>query len=152
MIVTVTLASGTIRLQTYATSRPHIYIPKEEPAETAEEKAPTVIAGDNMYIVRFANVGTVDSNYEVGFRASTDNEQTFGPITNVSNSGIYDSGNVEISAEGDNVIVSYWEQNETSFLSYAKVSTDGGQTFGERLNITDSAFGTISGIEEEGGS
>ena len=105
-----------------------------------------------MYIVRFANVGTVDSNYEVGFRASTDNEQTFGPITNVSNSGIYDSGNVEISAEGDNVIVSYWEQNETSFLSYAKVSTDGGQTFGERLNITDSAFGTISGIEEEGGS
>lgn len=112
-------------------------------------RVPSVITGDNMYIVWFTNVGTVNSNYEVGFRASTDNGQTFGPITNDSNTDNYDSVNSEISAEGNNVIVSYWEQNETSFLPYVKVSNDGGQTFGERLNITDNAFGTISGIEEE---
>lgn len=101
-----------------------------------------------MYIVWFTNVGTVNSNYEVDFRASTDNGQTFGPITNVSNTDNYDSVIAEISAEGDNVIISYWEQKDTSFLPYAKVSTDGGQIFREGLNITDNAFGTISGVNE----
>jgi hypothetical protein len=145
LIVTVTLASGTIGLQTYASSNSDFDIPT---VAKARAEAPTVVTGDNVYIVWFTNVGTVNSNYEVGFRASTDNGQTFGPITNVSNTDNYDSVNAEISAEGDNVIVSYWEQNETSFLPYAKVSTDGGQTFGERLNITDNAFGTISGVDE----
>ncbi len=112
-------------------------------------KVPSVITGDNVYIEQFTNVGTVNSNYEEGFRASTDNGQIFGPITNVSNTDNYDSVNAETSAEGENVIVSYWEQNETSFLPYAKVSNDGGQTFGESLNITDNAFGTISEVEEE---
>ena len=138
MIVTVTLASGTIRLQTYATSRPHIYIPKEEPAETAEEKAPTVITGDNMYIVWFVNVGTVDSNYEVGFRASTDNEQTFGPITNVSNSGIYDSVNAEISAEGDNVIVSTGNKMKHHFYHMQKY-----QRMGDKHLEKDSILQTV---------
>ena len=65
-----------------------------------------------MCIVWFTNVGTVNSNYGVGFKASTENRQTFGPITNVSNTDNYDLVNAEISAEGDNAIVSYWEQNE----------------------------------------
>jgi hypothetical protein len=68
-----------------------------------------------VYIVWFTNVGTVNSNYEVDFRASTDNGQTFGPITNVSNTDNYDSVIVEISAEGDNVIISYWEQKTHRF-------------------------------------
>jgi hypothetical protein len=142
LIVTITLANGTIELQTYATSPSYSDISKK----IAE--APTVITGNNVYIVWYTNVGTVNSNYEVGFRASTDNGLTFGPITNVSNTDNYDSVNAQISAVGDNIIVSYWEQNETSFLPYAKVSTDGGETFGERLNITDNAFGTISGVDE----
>jgi hypothetical protein len=90
----------------------------------------------------------INSNYEVGFRASTDNGQTFDPITNVSNTDNYDSVNTEISSECDNVIISYREQNDTSVLPYAKVSTDGGQTFGERLSITGNAFGTISDVGE----
>ena len=144
MILVITTENGIIPppLESFATSfRDGV----DDPAEVEVERAPTVITGDNVYIVWFTNVGTVNSNYEVGFRASTDNGQTFGPITNVSNTDNYDSVNAEISAEGDNIIVSYWEQNETSFLPYAKVSTDGGQTFGERLNITDNAFGSISG-------
>ena len=144
MILVITMENGIIPppLESFATSfRDGV----DDPAEVEVERAPTVTTGDNVYIVWFTNVGTVNSNYEVGFRASTDNGQTFGPITNVSNTDNYDSVNAEISAEGDNIIVSYWEQNETSFLPYAKVSTDGGQTFGERLNITDNAFGSISG-------
>ena len=39
-------------------------------------------------------------NFEVGFRASTDNGAKFGPITNLSNTDNSDSINAEISAEG----------------------------------------------------
>ena len=112
-------------------------------------KAPTVISGDNVYIVWFTNESTVNSNFEVGFRASNDSGATFGPITNVSNTDNSDSINAEISAEGGNIIVSYWEKNQTSMLPFARVSTDNGQTFGPRLNITANGFGTIGEAEEE---
>ena len=69
--------------------------------------SPTIIGGDKVNIVWFTNVGTINSNYKVGFRASTDNRQTFDPMTNVSNTDNYDSVDAEISAEGDNVMVSY---------------------------------------------
>jgi hypothetical protein len=112
-------------------------------------KAPVVISGDNVYITWFTNEGTVNSNYEVGFRASTDGGATFGPITNLSNSDNVDSINAEISAEGGNVIVSWWERNQTANVPVARVSTDNGETFGVRLNITANGFGTIGGAEGE---
>ena len=108
-----------------------------------ERAAPVVKSGDNVYITWFTNEGTVNSNYEVGFRASTDGGATFGPITNLSNSDNVDSINAEISAEGGNVIVSWWERNQTANVPVARVSTDNGETFGVRLNITANGFGTI---------
>lgn len=42
LLVTVTLVSGTFGLQTYAASRPHIDIPKAEPFESVEKKAPAL--------------------------------------------------------------------------------------------------------------
>jgi hypothetical protein len=36
-------------------------------------------------------------------------------------------------------------------LPFARVSTDNGQTFGPRLNITANGFGTIGEAEEEEG-
>lgn len=117
--------------------------------EEAFKRAPTAISGDNVYIVWSTNEGTVNSNYEVGFGASTDGGATFGPITNASNTDNSDSVNAEISAEGDgNITVSWWEKNQTSFLPVAKVSTDSGQTFGDRLNITANPFGTIGSSAE----
>ncbi len=81
-------------LQSYASSRVHIDLTAKEYKECeAAMKVSSVISGDNVYIVWFTNVGTGNSNYEVGFRASTDNGQTFGPITNVSNTDNYDSVN-----------------------------------------------------------
>ena len=147
VIGTITFGTGTetMVLQSYASSK---YIrDAEAPAEL--EKAPTVTSGDNVYIVWFTNESTVNSNYEVGFRASNDSGATFGPITNVSNTDNSDSINAEISAEGGNIIVSYWEKNQTSMLPFARVSTDNGQTFGPRLNITANGFGTIGEAEEE---
>ena len=96
-----------------------------------------------MYIVWFTNENTVDSNFEVGFRASNDSGATFGPITNLSNTANSDSINAEIAAEGKTVIVSWWEKNQTSMVPVARVSTDNGHTFGPRLNITANPFGTI---------
>lgn len=130
--------TGTTILQAYAQGRDDVWAPAE---------APTVISGNHVYIVWFTNEGTVHSNYEVGFRASNDSGATFGPIANLSDTANSDSINAEISAEGKNVIVSWWEQNQTSMLPFARVSTDGGQTFGERLNITANSLGTIGRAE-----
>jgi hypothetical protein len=143
MMLTIALGTGTMVLQSYASSD----IPAA--AEKRMAEAPTVTSGDNVYITWFTNEGTVNSNYEVGFRASNDSGATFGPITNVSNTDNSDSVNAEISAEGGNIIVSYWEKNQTSMLPFARVSTDNGQTFGPRLNITANGFGTIGEAEEE---
>jgi hypothetical protein len=83
------------------------------------------------------------------FRASTDGGQTFGDRINLSNSSDADSWRVEIAGEGENVIVSWWETNQTSDVSVARVSNDGGETFGPLLML--GANGTIgSGTEEEG--
>jgi len=106
-------------------------------------RAPTVISGNNVYITWFTNENTVNSNFEVGFRASNDSGATFGPITNLSNTANSDSINGEIAAEGKTVIVSWWEKNQTSMVPVARVSTDNGQTFGPRLNITANPFGTV---------
>ena len=116
-------------------------------AEEYYEKAPVVISGNHVYIVWFTNEGTVNSNFEVGFRASNDSGATFGPIMNLSNTANSDSINAEIAAEGKNVIVSWWEKNQTSMVPVAKVSTDYGHTFGPRLNITADPFGTIGKAE-----
>jgi hypothetical protein len=141
-VMMMTISFVPIVLQSYASAT-------SIPIYEVQKMAPTVISGNNVYIVWFTNEGTVNSNYEVGFRASNDSGITFGPITNVSNTDDSDSVNAEISAEGGNIIVSWWEKNETSFLPFAKVSTDNGQTFGERLNITSNPFGTIGRTEGE---
>jgi hypothetical protein len=50
------------------------------------KKAPTVISGDNVYVVWFTNKGTPNSNGEVIFRPSTDGGAAFGEKINLSNS------------------------------------------------------------------
>jgi hypothetical protein len=119
------------------------------PEEASREKlqAPVVVSGNHVYVTWFTNENTVNSNFEVGFRASNDSGATFGPITNLSNTANSDSINAEIAAEGKIVIVSWWEKNQTSMVPVAKVSTDNGHTFGPRLNITANPFGTIGRSE-----
>ena len=83
------------------------------------------------------------------FRASTDAGATFGDKINLSNTTDADSWRVEIAGEGENVAVSWWETNQTSDTPVARVSNDGGQTFGPLLRLA--ANGTISNTEEGGG-
>jgi hypothetical protein len=57
---------------------------------------------------------------------------------------------VEIAGEGDNVIVSWWETNQTSDTPVARISTDAGQTFGPVINLGTN--GTISTTNTGGNS
>ena len=108
------------------------------------------ISGDNVYVAWFTNETTVNSNYEVGFRASTDGGATFSPITNLSNTDNSDSINVDMSAEGGNVIVFWWERNQTAMVPVARISHDNGQTFGDILKITANPNGDILKVPANG--
>ena len=76
------------------------------------------------------------------FRASTDGGATFGDKMNLSNTPNADSVDAEIAAEGANVIVTWWERNQTSNTPVARISTDGGETFGAMMMLATN--GTIS--------
>jgi hypothetical protein len=108
-------------------------------------RAPVVVSGENIYIAWWTN-NTENGNEEVMFRASTDGGATFSNKTNLSNTTDADSWRVEIAGEGDNVIVSWWETNQTNDTPVARVSNDGGETFGPLLMLA--ANGTISSTEE----
>src|SRR5918996_4659514 len=117
--------------------------------DLARPKAPAVISGENVYIVWWTDKGTPNANGEVMFRASTDGGQTFGNKTNLSNTDTVDSINAEIAAEGENVVVSWWETNQTSDIPVARLSTDGGETFGPLIMLGTN--GTIGVTEDEEG-
>ena len=97
--------------------------------------APVVVSGDNIYIAWWTNK-TENGNQEVMFRASNDAGATFSNKTNLSNTSDADSTRVEIAGEGDNVVVSWWETNQTSDIPVARVSNDGGHSFGPMLKLT----------------
>jgi hypothetical protein len=84
----------------------------------------------------------------VNFRASTDGGATFTDKINLSNSTDAESQDVEIAADGDNVIITWWERNATSNEPVMKVSTDNGAKFGPLLKLA--ANGTIGETAEEG--
>src|SRR5919109_1680916 len=99
-----------------------------------DSKAPVVVSGDNIYIAWWTN-NTANNNEEVMFRASNDGGATFGDKINLSNTTDADSWRVEIAGEGADVVVSWWETNQTSDTPVARISTDGGQTFGPVLRL-----------------
>jgi hypothetical protein len=113
-------------------------------------KAPVVVSGDNIYIAWWTN-NTENGNEEVMFRASTDAGATFTDKINLSNTTDADSWRVEIAGEGEAVVVSWWETattaaNQTSDTPVARISTDGGETFGPMLRLATN--GTLTSAEE----
>jgi hypothetical protein len=114
--------------------------------EDGIRRAPAVVSGDNIYIAWWTN-NTENGNEEVMFRASTDSGATFSDRINLSNTTDADSWRAEIAGEGDTVVVSWWETNQTSDIPVARISTDAGETFGELIMLGTN--GTI-GVTEEG--
>jgi hypothetical protein len=114
-------------------------------------QAPVVVSGDNVYIAWWnGTAGEPDIQTDVMFRASADGGATFSDRINLSNTTDADSNRVEIHGEADTVVVSWWETNQTSDVSVARVSNDGGETFGPLLML--GANGTIGVTEEEEGA
>lgn len=112
-------------------------------------RAPSVVTGENVYIAWWNNTaGEPDIQTDVMFRASTDGGATFSDKIDLSNTTDADSWRVEIAGEGDNVVVSWWETNQTSDIPVARISTVAGETFGPMLRLATN--GTISGTEEVG--
>jgi hypothetical protein len=92
-----------------------------------QKKAPIAVSGSNIYVAWWTNT---TGNDEVMFRASANNGQTFSDKSNLSNSTDADSQEAQVSATEDgNVIVTWWEINQTSAEPVMRVSTDNGTTF-----------------------
>jgi hypothetical protein len=111
----------------------------------AKPKAPTAISGDNVYVTWWTN-NTANGNGEVMFRASTDGGISFGDKINLSNTTDSDSTRAEIDSDGNNVIVTWWETNQTDDTPVAIVSNDAGATFGPMVMLGQN--GTIGSSEQ----
>jgi hypothetical protein len=103
---------------------------------------PIAISDDNIYLAWPTNK---TGNYEVMFRASTDGGVTFTDKINLSNSTDAESQDVQIAADNDNVIVTWWERNATSNEPVVTISTDNGTTFASIMKLA--ANGTIGMAE-----
>ena len=103
--------------------------------ELSRPIAPIAIYGDNVYVVWWTDIGTSNNNGELMFRASNDGGRTFGDKINLSNSSDTDSIDTQIAAEGGNVVVTWWEANQTSIEPFMRVSNDGGATFGPIVKL-----------------
>jgi hypothetical protein len=108
------------------------------PGDTALARAPPAITGDNVYVAWWTNK---TGNHEVMFRASTDAGKTFEDEINLSNTTDADSTRVEIDSDADNVVVTWWETNDTSDVPVMRASNDNGKTFGPLLQLA--ANGTL---------
>jgi hypothetical protein len=94
--------------------------------------APIAISDENVHVAWSSNN---TGNWEVLIRTSNDNGMSFSEKMNLSNSTGSDSINAEIEASGNNVFVTWWENNQTSNDPVMKISQDSGNTFGPVLNL-----------------
>jgi hypothetical protein len=117
--------------------------PDSEGESGSFKAAPVAVSGNNVYIAWPTNETGKD---EVMFRASTDGGATFADKINLSNTTDADSQDAEIAADGDEVIVSWWERNATSDEPVLRASVDNGLTFGPLLQLATN--GTIGETTE----
>jgi hypothetical protein len=115
-------------------------------APTSLRSAPPLVAGDNVYVAWWSN-NTINGNNEVLFRVSTDGGTSFSDKINLSNTNDSESERVEFNSDGESVIVTWWETNETDEIPIMRVSSDNGETFGPILKL--GANGTIGEETEE---
>src|SRR6266571_5091660 len=102
------------------------------------------VSGSNVYAAWWNNK---TGDFEVMFRASTDNGHTFGPKINLSNSPGVASTDAQLAAEGKNVYVIWWESSGNTAEPFLRISYDNGNTFGQKImlsNATAAAIGSTT--------
>src|SRR6266487_4383253 len=94
------------------------------------------VSGSNVYAAWWNNK---TGDFEVMFRASTDNGHTFGPKINLSNSPEVASTDAQVGAEGKNVYVIWWETSTSGHTAepFLRISYDNGKTFGEKVMLSN---------------
>ena len=117
-------------------------------APTSIRSAPPVVMGDNVYVAWWSN-NTINDNNEVLFRVSSDGGASFSDKVNLSNTNDSESERVELDSDGESVIVTWWERNETANDPVMRISNDNGLTFGPILRL--GANGTLGEETEENG-
>jgi hypothetical protein len=80
------------------------------------------------------------------FRASSDGGATFGDKIDLSNSTDAESQDVQIASDTSNVIITWWERNQTAEEPMARISSDNGESFGPLLKLATN--GTIGEVAE----
>jgi hypothetical protein len=106
--------------------------------------APIAISGDTVYIAWPSNK---TGNDEIMFRVSNDSGTTFADKMNLSNTTA-NSQDAEIAADGDNVIITWWERNQTAEEPVLRMSSDSGATFGPLLKLaTNGTLGQAAAEE-----
>jgi hypothetical protein len=128
LFVAMVSATATLSQSAYAFSWPIL--------DRSDGKAPMAISGNNLYTVWWGN-GT--GNYEVMFKASHDNGQTFGDKINLSNSTNGISGEADVAASGNNVYVTYADNKTGIANAIIRISNDNGNTFGPEVILTDNS-------------
>jgi hypothetical protein len=95
--------------------------------------APIAISGNNVYIVWSSNT---TGDFEILFRASGDNGQTFSDKLNLSNTPGVDSVDPQIGTLDNHVYISWWEDygNGTS-VPFFRASSNNGDTFEQALPL-----------------
>jgi hypothetical protein len=151
LAVTMVIGATTILSFTIAQTAHATETSRENLSRSAQ--APVIAwAGESRIYIAWSTNNTENGNEEVMFRVSDDSGATFGDRINISNTTDADSWRVEIAAEGGDVIVAWWETNQTSDTPVARISDDGGQTFGPMLTLaTNGTIGSIEAEAEEGG-
>lgn len=115
-------------------------------APTSVRSAPPLVIGDNVYVAWWSN-NTINGNNEVLFRVSADGGASFSEKINLSNTNDSESERVELDSDGESVIVTWWETNQTDEIPIMRISNDNGETFGPILRL--GANGTIGEESEE---
>jgi hypothetical protein len=118
--------------QSYAAETVHLF-----------NEAPIATSDGNVYVAWWSNK---TGNNEVMFRASNDGGATFGDKINLSNTTDSDSVDALIDADGDTVVVTWWERNNKANEPVMRISNDGGATFKQMLQLSKN--GTIGAISD----
>jgi hypothetical protein len=97
--------------------------------------APMATSGTNVYVVWLSNL---TGHFEILFRVSSDNGQTFVDKVNLSNTPNVDSIDPQIAAAGNDVYISWWEDyGNGTRVPFFKASNDNGHTFQSVLSLSD---------------
>ena len=100
--------------------------------------APIATSGDNVYTV-WPNNDT--GHWGVFFAKSTDGGKTLGKTIMLSalNKGNIVDQNVDISASGSNVLITWWTNKTGELMPVFKSSNDNGDTFGKTMILNSTS-------------